>query len=135
MTHENPVSGGDLARVARDAAGLVEANGLCKQDFYPIGYDGEVADNPAIARTLPLCAMGALRIAADPYTEPSMTDHAREVETAFADHLALRYGIVPCDELEPHHLAISRWSDDPARSAGEVAAELRAFADETKKEI
>ena len=92
------------------------------------------------AETPPACVIGALAIAAygyphpDPYSDTFAPDSADSdcwhrfvtAEHYLYDYLDLRP--IDRDSLEPETLY--HWNDDPARTAAEVIATLRAAADE-----
>jgi hypothetical protein len=108
------------AAVLMRAAKVIEANGWCQNSFLDLAAACYAAD----PRDVPVCAAGAIRVAAghDP------DDGGAEVPAmrVFAYWLAATgaAGAAGADPVE----RIGFWNDDPARTATEVAAELRQAA-------
>ncbi|MQA87257.1 MAG: hypothetical protein GEV03_22170 [Streptosporangiales bacterium] len=128
-----------LPEVYRQAADLIDRNGLCVGYYYdPDCLDettstltGDAALAAVICERCPVCAAGGIILAAGATPDQSWRAAATAL-CRFADYLADRGDIdaamltpdTPEDALE----AIGTWSDGCA-SAGQVTAALRAVAD------
>ena len=107
------------AAVLARAAGVIEANGWCQKSYLDLAAACYVPD----PRAVPVCAAGAIRIAA-----------GHDPDDCGAPVAALRmfaYWLTVSGQASAHADPVDRiggWNDDPARTATEVAAELRRAA-------
>ncbi|MEU2086732.1 hypothetical protein ABZ569_33285 [Streptomyces albus] len=106
-----------ISPVFREAARLIESNGLAKEAMYSSD------DLPVMQR--PMCTVGALRAAA--------TGHplnCRSVTVAEAVYFLARTISPGKDPM----LRLMRWSDIPGRTAQDVATALRKAAQDAEAE-
>lgn len=137
------------ARLARRAAGIVDANGWTRDNF--IDHSERYWHLPV--RHAPCCLAGAIRIAAletaPPSGDPNATDADRimtdppglavETEAVLGDWLLDR-GYLTGDDLapgepgaEPGAAVIAAWQDMDGRTARQITAAARAFADDIER--
>lgn len=101
----------DHATIARQAAELIETNGWCQGDYYP----EEDKHLPANERRMDIS--GAINHATGGNARTSSPE-GYHIETVMIGY----YQIITADSL-------TDWNDHPDRTASEVVAALRAFAD------
>jgi hypothetical protein len=114
-----PAAPRTAAAVLARAADVIETNGWCQNGL----LDLDAACHAPDLRQVPVCAAGAIRIAAG--HDPDDGSAGIPAIQVFAYWLA-------CTGHASHRgdpmTQISYWNDDPARTATEVAAELRQAA-------
>lgn len=128
----------NYSAAARKAADLIEANGLHKGDYYPYGRRHDVAADPHVAASLPLCAAGALRVAVDPDSGCDLAAGVASLEDSFADYLCLRDQALEqldADDERNPGAVIATWNDDADRTRAQVVEVLCAFADECEGSV
>ena len=107
------------AAVLARAANVIEANGWCQGGFIDLDAACHLPD----IRQVPVCAAGAIRIAAghDPDDCGAPVAALRVFAYWLSGSGQAATGADPVDR-------IGFWNDDPARTATEVTAELRRAA-------
>ncbi|MEU2510507.1 DUF6197 family protein [Streptomyces syringium] len=120
MNHKTTHPG--LAAVFRRAAEVITRNG-----FYQGHYFDDTQRSPRSPSELPVCTIGALRVAAGTAPQPlTPTDVPSIVAEAMAVLSArIESTIVDGD----HEERIAQWSDTVGRTADEVVAEFLAAAE------
>lgn len=110
----------DLEDVLRQAAEVLEVNGWFRGDFYD-------TDWPGSSYEAPVCALGAIRVAAG---EPPAFDNvvAKDAAAWLAEHVDPT--AVDCTDVAAVAGLVGFWNDAPERTVDEVLTALREAADQ-----